>query len=522
MKNIFKNTSKVLAAGILIWSATSCKDFLDLQPQDRRTEENFYRTQADAEEALAGVYDVVAWSAPSIPEILDNSSDDGYKGGSDISDSPLMYEFDQHRIAPTNTINGDLYRNQWYGISRANLLLANMEGIDMPEDAKNRIMSEAKFLRAHFYMTLVRFYENIPLITEPLAGVSQANQPQATPEMVWNQIATDLEDAIALLPAVRLNQNSGRATKYSAEALLARGYLFYKGVYNKELQAGNVVVNSQRALQHLQDIINTSSHSLTAVYDSIWTKHNEFNNESVWEISYSDALLWGDWGFTNGGEGNMQPQRQGPRVKTPATEKYFAGWSFVPVSQSFYNAFAANDPRRNASILIVEEELSGELNIGFQNTGYFSDKYTTTKEYAGRGGTPELNRGNNYRAIRYADVLLMAAELSTMTGADGQEYLDAVRQRVGLDPIPATLDNIYNERHLELGLEGIRYWDLLRQGMPVAQQALTQNIRGPRYTDPQVNYEINFNPATRGFFPIPQSEIDLSGGVLKQNAGYNQ
>jgi len=96
-----------------------------------------------------------------------------------------------------------------------------------------------------------------------------------------------------------------------------------------------------------------------------------------------------------------------------------------------------------------------------------------------------------------------------------------VRARVGLGSIPATLDNILIERRLELSLEGIRYFDVIRRGMAYANQEFTViGLRGPNYTDDQVVYDITFNSATKGFLPIPQTEIDLSGGVFLQNDGY--
>jgi hypothetical protein len=129
-----------------------------------------------------------------------------------------------------------------------------------------------------------------------------------------------------------------------------------------------------------------------------------------------------------------------------------------------------------------------------------------------------LNRTCNFRVIRYSDVLLMAAELGS---ANAQQYLDAVRTRVGLASVPVTLDNIYNERRMEFALEGIRYMDVIRRGMTYATQELTVNgERGPLYEGDQVLFDRTFRTETRGFLPIPQNEIDLSEGRLKQNAGY--
>src|SRR5690606_34825429 len=134
----------------------------------------------------------------------------------------------------------------------------------------------------------------------------------------------------------------------------------------------------------------------------------------------------------------------------------------------------------------------------------------------------ELNWGNNYRSIRFADVLLMAAELDLMAGeGNAQNYFTRVRDRVNMPFKAVSIDNIFLERRVELALEGIRYWDLLRRGQTAASQAITiQNVRGPGYTDDQADYNITYNSATKGFYPIPQSEIDLCGGILSKNDGY--
>jgi hypothetical protein len=205
---------------------------------------------------------------------------------------------------------------------------------------------------------------------------------------------------------------------------------------------------------------------------------------------------------------------QGPRVG--GSTKWNRGWSFAPVSQKLVDDLE-NDPRYEWTVL-EQAELDGSLERGYQHTGYFSEKYTSDAEHWGSGGQFELNRTSNFRVIRFSDVLLMAAELGS---GNAQDYLDRVRARVGLPSIPATPENIYNERRLELSLEGIRYFDLLRRGLDYAASELTYSgIRGPNYVGDQVIFDVVFDRNTRGFLPIPQSEIDLSGGTFVQNPGY--
>ena len=524
MKYIAKNTARIAFLAALALGTTSCEDFLDLQPRDARVESNFYQTESDAIEALVSIYDVLQWNTVigfhPTPMFMDIASDDAFAGGASRTDAPNIIEVDMHNIRIANPEIQGMWKKHYTGIYRANLLLEKIDGVNASKEFKDRITAEAKFLRAHFYLDLARMFENVPLILNTLVKQSEYNQPQATPQAVYNQIAKDLEEAIAVLPASTLRSNQGRVTKWAAKALLARTYLFYNGVYKGDLKAGNTTVDAQRAFNHLKDIIDNSGHTLLTNYSENFAKSGEYSIESVWEISYSDKNPWWDWGYIQGGEGNMQPQMQGPRVLSPAVENYERGWSFATATQALYDAFEANDPRRDATIL-EQKELNGELDKGYQHTGYFSQKYTTSKDYTPTAGQQELNWGNNYRSVRFSDVLLMAAELAVKTGGNAQQYLDRVRTRVGLAPVPATLDNILKERRVELALEGHRYWDLLRQGLNVADQRITINgKRGPMYVGDQADFNITFKAATKGFFPIPQSEVAISNGVLKQNAGY--
>jgi hypothetical protein len=306
----------------------------------------------------------------------------------------------------------------------------------------------------------------------------------------------------------------GRISKWAAKALLARAYLFYKGVYGGELQAGDIVVDHAKALEYLEDIITNSGHDLLPDYSQNFKIAGEYGIESVFEISHGDTPAWWDWYYVRGGEGNLGAQMQGPRVT--GSDNWNRGWSFGTVNHKLVDDMG-DDPRLAMTVL-MDEEIDGTHEKGYQHTSYFSKKYSSDAEHWGADGQFELNRTCNFRVIRFSDVLLMAAELGS---ANAQTYLDRVRARVGLGSIPATLENILKERRLELSLEGIRYFDVLRQGIAYANQEFTVvGVRGPNYVEDQIVYDVTFNSATKGFLPIPQSEVDLSGGTFIQNAGY--
>jgi hypothetical protein len=505
----------------IILLSNGCSDeFLDRQPLDKEVSTNFYQTEEDAMMALTSVYDVlgydetpgVSW-APFVT-VSDILSDDAFAGGQDPNDGMDEDQLNTFNIPTTNLLVHAIWIKNYIGIYRANLLMEKIGQVEASDEFKARLIAECKFLRAYFHFEQVRFFENIPLLTKTISGPSEYKQDQETPEEVYNQIALDLVEAAEVLPATITAGDAGRVSKWAAKALLARAYLFYKGVYGGDLQAGDLVIDQAKVLAYLEDLIANSGHDLFADYSQNFKLAGEYGIESVFEISHGDTPPWWDWGYVRGGEGNLGAQMQGPRVT--GSENWNRGWSFGTVNKKLVDDMG-DDPRLAMTVL-MQEELDGNLDKGYQHTGYFSKKYSSDAEHWGADGQFELNRTCNFRVIRFSDVLLMAAELGS---ANAQTYLDRVRARVGLGSIPATTENILKERRLELSLEGIRYFDVIRQGMAVANQEFTViGIRGPNYTDDQVVYDVTFNSATKGFLPIPQTEIDLSGGMFTQNDGY--
>ncbi|MGE4290198.1 MAG: RagB/SusD family nutrient uptake outer membrane protein [Salinivirgaceae bacterium] len=517
------------SAPIIILLLTSCNDdFLERYPLDKEGSANFYQTEENAIMALVSVYDVLGHDETSVSwapfvTISDILSDDAFAGGGDSNDGAEEDQMNTYDIATTNPLVHAIWIRNYTGIFRANLLMEKIDGVDASDEFKAQVVAECKFLRAYFYLELVRFFENIPLLTETIKGPSQYPQPQAPVADVYNQIALDLVEAVAVLPESYSAAEAGRVTKWAAQALLARTYLFYNGVYGAELDADGTVVDKAFVLAYLEDLIANSGHDLFPEYETNFKLAGEFGIESVFEISHGDTPAWWDWNYVRGGEGNLAAQMQGPRVEGGSV-LYDRGWSFAPVSQKLVDDLQG-DPRLEFTVLFEDDIRADEpgvtLNYGYQHTGYFSKKYTSDAEHWGSGGQFELNRTSNIRVIRFSDVLLMAAELGS---PNAQTYLDRVRDRVGLASVPATPENIYAERRLELSLEGIRYFDVLRKGLDYASQEFTVvGLNGPNYDGDQTLYDHTFNPNTKGFLPIPLTEIDLSKGTeheFQQNDGY--
>ncbi len=510
-------------------SLGSCS--LDTEPLTQKTDTNFYKTTDDAFSALVGCYDglQVATGAGGrgIPVMSEVMSDDCFGGGgaSDGYDLAAVDEFDIAR-SPADV---DLYNSNWIAyykaIYRCNVFLSKMDQIDWKGDTvlRNTYESETKFIRAYIYFEMVRLWGNIPLLTAP----SSENIPQANPDEVYKVIAEDLVFAANNLPAVGYSATtSGHVTKWAAKSLLGRVFLYYTGYYGKTDLVG--VVTKAQALAHLEDVIAGSGHGLVDDFSALWPAASvdkyagEDNRETVFGIKYTYTS-----DYNGNTDGNAWLVMFGMREFS--SYPYGHGWG-VTVNSKLWNIYDANDTRRDASIIgIAEENIPfDKLNSQREYTGYYNKKYTPMVDENGlelpiKLGSKfwDISQFQDYVVIRYADVLLMAAELES---GNAQAYFDQVRQRAykaNFTPLPVSKENILKERHLEFALEGVRYWDLLRQGIGTASSTIAETTTllsgGVAGTKTISAAKIQ---ATKGLQQIPNTQITLSGGVLKQNAGW--
>jgi len=510
---------------------SSCEDFLDREPLSDRLETNFYQTEADAMQALVSAYDPLGWGAMignhPFETISDILSDDAYAGGANANDVPNLVKMDFFEADPNTGELQGMWNRNYFGIYRCNLLLEKIDEIEFEtEGLKERMIAEVSFLRAYYYFDLVRLFGNVPLILRVLKP-SENTQPQAEPETVFSQIASDLENAMMVLPESVPDEEKGRITKFAAEAELVKVYLFYSGYYSEkpEMQTENgTLINLSYTVDLADDIIESGFYDLETNFADLFLVSNENNIESVFEIQYGD-YQGGDWGWRIGTEGNQAVILYGIRDVSD-NSIYAPGWSFATVTPELVSAFDPGDKRLTASVIFADSlDLEGVTYVeGFQHTGYYNKKFTALKEHNATVGDRELLYPNNYPVIRFADVLLMGAELQLLNGnvPKAQEYYDRVRLRAfGTGHIPPVLtaDNsgleyIYLERRLELTGEGHRYWDVLRRGMDFADDELSD-------TDSEYPFYIEFNTVTGGLLPIPAQEIQISNFSLNQNEGYN-
>lgn len=499
--------SKIIAIAVSILFMTACgKDFLDLQPIGTKLENNFYKTEKEIFEGLVAVYDVLQWGGTNgwtmKLGLLNTASDDCHAGGSDASDQPSWVAWDNFTLDPNLGPQRGLWNKSYAGIYRANLILEKMQNSNiegLTEDKKARYIAEAKSLRAYFYFDLVRLFGNVPLITNSLGADVIYSQTQSPPSVIYTQIEKDLKEAIATaqFPETVVPDELGRITKGAAKALLGKVILFQ-----------NNTARMAEAATTLESVITSGLYRLETSYANIFKPNNKFGVESVFEIVHSGIQRGGWENFNNFTEGNYSIQFFGIRDFVGA--EYANGWGFCPVSEDLYN-FIKNDPRFAHTIVDGKalRTQGATYSGGYQNTDYFIKKYSPLQAFKATTGEPALNWGYNIKEIRYADVLLMAAETFALSGNEtkAKQYLNQVRTRVGLQPRTSTgatlLDDIATERRLELATEGVRFWDLIR----TSKAANVLNTKG-------------FRANKHEYLPIPQQEIDITQGVLKQNQGY--
>mgnify|MGYP000963944736 CR=1 FL=1 len=480
---------------------TGCsKSFLELKPRGTDLEGNFYRNEEEIFQGLVAVYDVMQWGNSggyTMPmPLLTVASDEAHAGGSDASDQPSWVAYDNFTLNPNLGPQSGLWSKNYTGIYRANLLLTKMDGATLSASFKARVIAETKALRAYFYFNLIRWFGNIPLITGPIPTSELYSQTQAPPEDVYAQIEKDLNEAIPDLPLTIPVSESGRLSRSAAKAILGKAIMFQ-----------NDNTRMTQAAQLFNDINTSPVYRLLDNYGDIFRPDNQFNAESILEIPHSNLAAWGDWGWINGGEGNVAPQFIGMADYNGAT--YSAGWGFAPISLALAN-FMKDDPRFEHTIIdgLALRAGGASYNDRYQNTNYFIKKYAPLQAFRSAIGTAELNWPINEIEIRLADTYLLEAECLLRSGGSATragQLLNAVRDRVDLGPVAATLDNIYNERRMELATEGHRFFDLIRTNQATA-------VLGP----------LGFTAPKNNVLPIPQAEIDLTRGSLKQNPGYPQ
>ena len=557
----------ILALGVAALTMTGCSEsFLDTTSKTELNSTSFYKTEVQAEYAVVGCYDgyqrtVSNGNWPSLFQAVETMSDDCLGGGGpDDRSDRLMDRFDRSYMPDQIDLFNGLWDDYYKGINRCNLLLASLDNIGWTsEEARKVVESEARAIRGLEYFDLVRMFERVPLLTVATTEVV----PQSEPDAVYEQIVADLKFAADNMPEEKYadkSNNLGRITKYAAAAMLARVYLFYDGVYNDN-KGGAMPggLTKEQALQYCEEVIKSQRYSLEPEFKNLWpaasteattktegrkSTYVEDSNEIVWVVKFNNDQNW----VNSNINGNKFIINLGLRNVT-SFAPYGNGWGACPVTPYANSLFRSGDSRSTATVIdcaaigAYKEQITTDC---MDYTGLVNKKYCPliftdgtsmpAAETTVDGGNMQTNQDQNWILIRYADVLLMAAELGS---ANAMQYFNQVRDRAfgaGVHDITTapTREQIWNERRVEFMGEGVRYFDLRRQGLDafVAAQMGQANANGQTTGNPITIYN-NKVPTTisstyvennirtkRGFFQIPNSQITLSGHVYKQNAGW--
>lgn len=557
----------ILALGVAALTMTGCSEsFLDTTSKTELNSTSFYKTEVQAKYAVVGCYDgyqrtVSNGNWPSLFQAVETMSDDCLGGGGpDDRSDRLMDRFDRSYMPDQIDLFNGLWDDYYKAINRCNLLLASLDNIGWTsEEARKVVESEARAIRGLEYFDLVRMFERVPLLTASTTEVV----PQSEPDAVYEQIVADLKFAADNMPEGQYadkSANLGRITKYAAAAMLARVYLFYDGVYNDN-KGGAMPggLTKEQALQYCEEVIKSQRYSLEPEFKNLWpaasteastktegrkTTYVEDSNEIVWVVKFNNDQNWNNSNIN----GNRFIINLGLRNVT-SFAPYGNGWGACPVTPYANSLFRSGDSRSTATVIdcaaigAYKEQITTDC---MDYTGLVNKKYCPliftdgtsmpAAETTVDGGNMQTNQDQNWILIRYADVLLMAAELGS---ANAMQYFNQVRDRAfgaGVHDITTapTREQIWNERRVEFMGEGVRYFDLRRQGLDafVAAQMGQANANGQTTGNPITIYN-NKVPTTisstyvennirtkRGFFQIPNSQITLSGHVYKQNAGW--
>lgn len=564
-----KKISTYIVLIILVSFLTGCmEDFLERKEPAVISLDNFYADADDAEMAIVACYAPLQWPYYVSPLMLpDIMSEDAVKGSTYGDNSLDWNEMAEFQGVTSALIVEWKWRTIFKVIFRANQVLSYVPDIDMDEVRRNQILGEAYFLRAYSYFECVVSWGNVPIITEPLEDYYISNN---TTEEVWAQVISDLEQAISLLPdKSEWSANQiGRATKGAATALLGKSHL-----YRKEFMEAEDVLNT---------LIKSGEYTLANEFSEVFSLEGENGSGSIFELQFAelgeDAIYEAEgnfiikfqgprdvtgWGFNQGtfkllnefGYYSVDNESlyklsnyglNGPDFFTLAIQvsalygnQYDSYEAFKvdlagvlsPIQLNDYeyiicrSMFKPTDPRFSSTFIFLDETVEGvyvDPNIATDHyTGIYNMK-------AFMAHIPDIWRlaPINERIIRLSDIYLMYAEAAVQNDHldEAKTYLNLVRQRASngsaftLNDFPNysngygvpyadtkedLLKAIYNERRLELAFEHHRFWDLVRTGQ-------AEEVLG----------EFGYVEGIHNVFPIPQKDIDRSGGVLVQNYGY--
>ncbi|MDB4914788.1 MAG: RagB/SusD protein [Gemmatimonadetes bacterium] len=515
--------TKIIAFALAGVAATTlaCNDskFLTETPIDFVGPGNFYNNATDALAAVNGAY-----------AGLENTSGSNYYGGL----FPMLVEFTTEMQTPylsagnerslvdnyTFTPSHNYIYQSWLGaysiINRANGVIARVPGITMDATLRDRIVGEARFLRALNYFNLVRLFGGVPLETVETTSLDSLQKPRATTAEVYALIIQDLTDAIKVLPKASTYGSSdvGRASRGAAKSLLAKVYIQRAGA------GGGAATDYQSALTLLQDVDASEGYSLVSNISDLFDTKHEVNPEVIFDIQCTRIT----------GAGCHVSNQVAPRNSNYGSSQ---NGSFT-AEQPFFDEFALTDKRRATTWQLSFINKSGAV-IAWAATQTASGTYGADTPYMHKflDSLSTSDDETNYIIQRYADNLLLESEaINEISGPTAAAYapLNAVRARAGLPAMIAGLskaafrDSVFHERRLELTMEGPngyfdsqRNWDWAKTRIEASMALGAANkFKNSKYPKAQTSLVDKFK-----LMPIPQRAIDINPALAgHQNPGW--
>lgn len=482
----------IFMASLFILSACS-DDYLNNSKIYAEDSESFFNSEADYYNALVAAYDPLQSTFINVlmGEIASNNT---LCGGESATDVPGYQQVDDMTHSPVNAQLQNLWSWMYGGVNRAAYIIEFEDKTFF--EGKDIIIAEARFLRAYYNFELVKWFGDIPIKPEGRFVLGDEKTIPRSPKAdVYALIEADLQYAVANLSYTA--PQLGRATKGSAQALLGKVYLFQ----DKFDESASV----------LENLIINGPYILESDYNKIFEFDGENGTGAVFEVQYTDIEGAG-FGCLQCSEGNVAVGFQG--VRGYQGTLFTSGFSFNVPTQEVVDEFEDGDNRKDVAILDINawsDSTGAAFTTGYEHTGYYNRKYIPRVRSKDAAGDLNLTNPNNYRAIRFADVLLMAAESfnrkSSPDDTKAKIYLNRVRERAfgnATNNITTSGTNltaaIYKERRVELVGEGHQFFDLVRTG------------RGTQIAD--------FTAGKNEVFPIPLEEIQFSQGNWSQNQGY--
>lgn len=492
---------------------SSCSgNFLDLAPEHYLSESTFYQTEEHFNQAINGAYQSLRGTTNLSGALMGEMRSD--------NTHYLRYEADRaqrqyEEIADfiddeQNFMTDDMYYNCYSGISRTNSILDRIEGTSFAEDFRNKIVGEAKFLRAYFYFQLVRHYGGVPLYMHEVKGAGDAFLPRATVDDVYKVIEEDASDAIAKLQVVKFPQD-GSVTQGAARMLLA------------DVLMSKPAKDYAGAEAQLREILKMG-YELQPDYADVFDTSKKNSKESLFEVQYQQ----GDQGQESNWLYYFIPRTSDAVVITGVPNSNTiadAGWN-VP-TQEMVDSYEKGDLRLKASVAVIagHNDAYGQFvcdkvcNVGDEEISNYPVHYYFINKYR-HPHAKIKNTDDNWPVYRYSKVLLSLAECLLEQGkaAEATPFLNQVRSRAGL-PAVAVVNarTIANECRHELAFENHRWFDLVRTGKAIEVMAEHgKRMKALHSYLPERSYQMTKDKLV---FPIPYRELQINS-LLEQNTGY--